>query len=304
VVESFTPAYRTLPVSQHAPPGSSWGVWADARLGCLNRLSPERIVAARESIRSGRCFGLSLELDLPNPPLFGRRPLQHEVVTRPNGHMDDVYHDWNTQSSTQWDGFRHVPHPVHGYYGGLQAEEHGVDVWAERGIVGRGMLVDVDRWRRSIGRPLEHGTADPITAHDLTACLKAQRSHLRAGDILLLRTGWVTWYRRLDAMGRTEHSETLAAPGLSGDDIPELLWDMQIAAVCADNPAVEMSPLPTEHLHRQLIPLLGVPLGEMWDLDALAHDCATDRSYDCFVCSAPNRMPHGVASPANAIAIR
>ena len=50
--------------------------------------------------------------------------------------------------------------------------------------------------------------------------------------------------------------------------------------------------------------LLGIPLGELWDLDALADDCSAARTYDCFFTSAPLNMPNGVASPPNAIAVR
>ena len=53
-----------------------------------------------------------------------------------------------------------------------------------------------------------------------------------------------------------------------------------------------------------LLPLLGIPLGELWDLDALADDCAADRTYDAFLTSAPLNMPAGVGTPPNAIAIR
>ena len=35
--------------------------------------------------------------------------------------MDDEISNFNTQASSQWDGFRHVRHLVHGYYGGLDS---------------------------------------------------------------------------------------------------------------------------------------------------------------------------------------
>ena len=57
-------------------------------------------------------------------------------------------------------------------------------------------------------------------------------------------------------------------------------------------------------LHTIILPLLGVPLGELWDLDALADDCAATGTYDAFLTSAPLNMPAGVATPPNAIAIR
>ena len=77
-----------------------------------------------------------------------------------------------------------------------------------------------------------------------------------------------------------------------------------MSAIGADNPAVEAFPPGSPFLHRYFLPLLGIPLGELWDLDALADDCATDNTYDAFFTSAPIYVPGGVASPPNAIAVR
>lgn len=56
----------------------------------------------------GRLTGWSLPLQVPEQPAFGREPFKHEIKTLvENLAHDDVYH-MNTQSSTQWDGFRHV----------------------------------------------------------------------------------------------------------------------------------------------------------------------------------------------------
>ena len=150
------------------------------------------------------------------------------------------------------------------------------------------------------------GTSDPITADDLASCLAAQGTTVETGDILLVRTGWMAWYRALDAEARADYaSERMApSPGLSGLDVPALLWDLHVAAVAADNPAVEMIPMTRDFLHVHFLPLLGIPLGELWDLDALADDCSAARTYDAFFTSAPLNMPNGVASPPNAIAVR
>jgi hypothetical protein len=50
--------------------------------------------------------------------------------------------------------------------------------------------------------------------------------------------------------------------------------------------------------------MLGLPLGEMWNLEALAADCAADGRYECMFTSAPLNLPNGVASPPNALAIK
>jgi hypothetical protein len=49
---------------------------------------------------------------------------------------------------------------------------------------------------------------------------------------------------------------------------------------------------------------LGLAIGEMFDLDALAQDCAASGEWTCLITSAPMQLPGGVATPANALAIR
>jgi Putative cyclase len=302
------PSYDELPVRAEAPEGSSWGVWGDGDVyGTLNLLTPERVLAAAQSIRSGRVYSLNPELTIPDPPLFGRARVRHEVTGPLGSGHDDVYHDWNTQSSAQWDGFRHIAHREFGHYNGVPDEEHGVHYWAERGIVGRCVLVDVARWRERLGRPIRHDEDDRIAADDLAECLDAQGTTVETGDILLVRTGWLAWYRGLDAGGRAAcvRERIVPSPGLSGLDVVRMLWDLHVAAVAADNPAVEALPARRgEFLHPRLLPLLGIPLGELWDFDELADDCAAAGTYDAFFTSAPLNMPSGVASPPNAIAVR
>lgn len=57
---------------------------------------------------------------MPNVPAFGREVFTHEIKTLAEGlAYDDVYH-MNTQSGTQWDGFRHFAHMSSGsFYNGV-----------------------------------------------------------------------------------------------------------------------------------------------------------------------------------------
>jgi hypothetical protein len=57
-------------------------------------------------------------------------------------------------------------------------------------------------------------------------------------------------------------------------------------------------------LHFALLPLLGMPIGELWDLDVLAEACAADGRYAFLLTSAPMHLRHGVGSPPNALAVR
>jgi hypothetical protein len=58
---------------------------------------------------------------------------------------------------------------------------------------------------------------------------------------------------------------------------------------------------PTLHL---AIARLGITLGEMFDLEALAEDCAADGCYAMQFVSSPLNLRGGVGSPPNAMAIK
>lgn len=305
------PAYEELPAAPGAPAGSSWGLWDDGDVGgALNLLTPDRVRRAASCIRTGRLFPLDHDLRFPDPPVFmGRASLNHEVVGPSGRSFDDVIGSFNTQSSTQWDGFRHFPHPDHGFYGGRPGERHGVLHWAERGLAGRAVLVDVERWAERHGRPLAQGRPGSITVGDLDACLAEQGISLEVGDVLLLRTGWLCWYRQLPPAERpgTPTGGPPVNPGL--EPSPEMvawLWDHHVAAVAADNPALESWPPDRAGfmLHPNLIGLLGIPIGELFDLEALAGDCSEAGTYDAFFTSSPLHLEGGAASPPNFLAIR
>jgi hypothetical protein len=301
-------------------------LWGPAdRFGALNLLDDEAVRRGLAAARRGAVFSLNLDMELPGPPLYGRSAFVHEI--RGGGvSLDDEISNWNTQSSSQWDGFRHVRHLVYGYYGGLASGDHGIDHWARRGIVGRGVLADVARWRASCGRPVSCGESDPIAPSDVSATLEAQQVAVEPGDVLLVRTGWVSWYRSLDQAARRAQADIRIGNSCGlhpGEDSAELFWDLHVAAVAADNPAFELTPFgglsdpqamsaafrdpergPDTFLHFRLLALLGIPIGELWDLDALASDCARDGVYRFLLTAAPLNLHAGVASPANALAVK
>ncbi|MHB8468892.1 MAG: cyclase family protein [Gaiellaceae bacterium] len=205
---------------------------------------------------------------------------------------------------------------------------HGVGHRAAKGIAGRAVVCEVAGFRAAAGRPLDQAAADGIAPDDVTGALAAQGVELETGDILLLHTGWLAWYRSLgeDARRSLAGKGGFAAPGLTASEATvRLLWDLHVAAVAADNPAVERWPPASDlddderaelradpslvaerfafaHLH--LLPLLGLPVGELFQLDALAAACRADGRWACLLVSAPLNLAGGVASPANAVAIR
>ncbi len=317
------PSYDQLPVKEGAPKRSAWGLFGgDDQLGCLNLITPDKAVEAAKLVRRGAVFPLNLRIDEPSPPLYGRGAPKHHLIGEGGGVGRDDYLDsfW-PQASSQWDGLRHIRHPRDGFYNGVKDEEIvtgdqgklGIEHFARKGIVTRGVLLDIDRFLREKGTPLEMDSSDMITKDQLDACMRAQKVEVRRGDILLIHTGWLRWYleeatpEQRQRMGGDPEAGALRAPGVGpAEEMAEYLWNLHVAAVASDNTSVEAWPATqqTGFMHFRLIPLLGMPMGELWYLQDLAADCAEDGVYEFMLTSAPLHVPGGVGSPPNALAIK
>lgn len=309
--------YDDLPRLPGAGARHAWGVFGeDDELGTLNFITREARRAALATAVDGRVVNLNLSLDQPAPSLTpGRRPYRHTVEVSRSG-RDDRLDGLFLHGSTHWDGLRHVRHREFGYYGGrgeadLDASASlGVQRMAACGIVGRGVLLDVAGFRLRAGDPV-CATARAAFGPDLLEeVAEVQGVRLAAGDILLVRTGWLRWYRDRSEAERQALGGAIGGgwrcPGVeAGEATAAWLWNHGVAALAADNPAVEALPVEPAagFLHRQLIPLLGMPLGELWDLEELASTCRQARRYEFLLVSVPLNLPRGTATPANACAI-
>ena len=310
------PLYNELP---EFPTGErhAWDVFGkDNDFGTVNFITPEHVKRAAALVKRGVTINLDLPLDLPSRAPVpegerGRGPYEHVVFTHRGG-GDDRLDNFYLQGSSQWDSLRHVRYREHGYYHGLQdddlanSDRLGIHHWAERGgILGRGVLLDIPRY---IGADfkVERIAADgPM----IEAMAKRQGVEIRDGDILLFRTGWMTRYLGLSPEERLKDEAMDArapAPGLDGtQETMAWLWDHRIAAVVGDNIACEATPvLDPSFQHRRLLAMFGMPIGELWSLDALADDCARDGVYEFFLVTQPLNLPRGVGSPPNAVAIK
>src|SRR5487761_672751 len=289
--EPRIPSYDELPVRAGAPEGSAWGVFGDRdEVGTINLLTPGRVRAAAESIKTGKVFALNLPIDIPNPPLFTRQAHRHTVKQFPAPMefvLDDYLDNFYPQASSQWDALAHVKHPQHGAYNGIPDSEItgrggtrlGIDNLARRGIAGRGVLADIGRHYAQIGKSIEYTKAQSIPLEDLEATLTAQKSPLRAGDILLIRIGWTKFYLGASVELKEELARETVVPGIEGSQrVARWLWEHHLAAVASDSPALEALPKSAEEefLHFHMLAFFGMPIGEMWNLEGLADDCAAD----------------------------
>lgn len=307
------PAYADLPRLPDIGANHSWGVFGpEDELGTLNLLGADGVRRASELICTGDRVGLSLPLNEPDPPLFQRAAFEHSI-RRIGSMWDDRLDSFFPQGSTQWDGFRHHRVRQHGFYGGVTDDPAtgnprlSVHQWAKKGILGRGVLLDVaHHFGNDHGDPL---TELPITANDLRAVASAQGTEIRAGDVVCVRTGWLAAYRSLPRSEReaiSAQKSGLSSIGLAADEgTAELLWDWHVAAISADNPAVELAPGDPEvgSLHRRLLGLLGIPLGELFDFDVLAPRLRALGRSDFFFVSVPLNLVGGLGTPGNAVAV-
>ena len=303
----------------------NWGRWGqDDVLGTLNFIDEAKRTEAAALVRSGEAISLAQAFDT-NGPQKGWRRRTNPVHTMTDtgtdaergnqgfphgiGGADDVI-AMPLQCSTQWDGLGHIFDHGNAWNGRRAGDvvtsdgdlvtgiEHAASV-----IVSRGVLLDVGRHLSPATGEVADGYA--VTVADLEATIAAQgeSSRVGRGDIVLVRTGQYARTRR-DGWGDYAGGP---APGLS---LTTAGWlhRTEIAAIATDTWGFEVRPnefdAPAfQPLHQVVIPNMGLTIGEMWNLDALADACARGGRYDFLLSAAPLPITGAVGSPINPIAI-
>ena len=314
------PRYRDLPPADLGG-RSAWGVFgADDEVGTVNLLTPERVVAAARLVRSGRVFPLDAPWGTYDPPLVPLRTSARHGVLHRDGALsfDDVWDNVHPQGGSQWDSLAHVAYAEDRFYNGATAEDvatgrrNSIAAWGERGIVGRGVLLDVPRAFAGAGRPWDPAGPSEIDVDGLELARAAAGVELAAGDVLVVHTGFAEQHAARPRAERWAAERPGTAPGLARhESICEYLWDHGVAAIASDTFAVEAWPADTSagappgaFLHRLLIGQLGMALGELWWTGDLARDCAADGRHEFLLTSAPWNARGGIGSPANALALK
>jgi len=320
------PTYQELLARSDAPAGSSWGLFgpgAEGDLGTVSLLDSQAVLRGIACVVSGERFGLNYPIDAFDPPMLPSRPAATLTVqSRHPEHRDDVIDGFNPQSSSQLDGLTHRRHEHHGFYNGagdgdvdLPLARLGVQAWAERGIVGRAIVIDLQS-AMSDGTVDWHSTGPTIEPEDLEGAMALQDVAVEPGDIVILHTGWSRWYLdELNEHGRADVRARGRYTGLAQHRrVLEWMWDHHVAVIGTDTYAVEAMPPVTDSdfttlndggmMHQELLALLGLALGELWRLDELVRACQRDGRWSCLLVSAPLNVVGGVSTPANALAIR
>lgn len=306
---------------------TNWGRWGDDdELGTLNHIEPADVAAAAALVQTGAVRSLALPYDETGPQTggLGRFNPIHLMIRDGGDAMSgatvrDFYGGRDAymrgaddiiimplQCGTQWDALSHVffeDHMYNGYSADLVssrgAQRNGIAKGVDR-LVGRGILLDVARHRGADA--LDPGFA--IDGDVLAACADAQGVEVRRGDIVLIRTGQL-------GAARSAEDWTLftgaSAPGLGLGSV-DWISEHEVAAVATDTWGMEVLPNETadvyQPLHILLIAFMGLWVGEIFDLDGLAEDCAGDGRYEFFFVGPPLPFTRAVGSPLNPIVVR
>ena len=301
----------------------NWGRWGDDdQAGTLNFITPEKIREAAGLVRTGRVISLALPFDANGPQSgqFGRvNPIHVMLLTGTDsdagalplphgfGAADDAVY-MPLQCGTQWDGLSHIfdrgrmwnGYPATEVSAFSGAQRNGIEQLSDR-IVSRGVLLDIASAKGV--EALEDGYA--ITEDDLQEAIGTQgpTASVGTGDVVLVRTGHMGRCRR-DGWGSYAGGD---APGLSFGTA-DWLHRTEIAALATDTWGVEVRPneLPGsfQPLHQIMVPNIGLLVGEIFDLEELAADCAADGVWEFMFVAAALPFTAACGSPVNPQAIK
>jgi len=306
----------TLPQEFHeiAKRVNIWGRWgADDERGTLNLITDEVVRGAAAEVRSGRRVPLALPLTqdgvqtgvIPGRvnPLHAMVQINQELFGPGTVACSDDLVTLGLQAGTHWDALPHVSHsgrlyngrPAHTVTAHGGAEFAGID--KARSVVSRGVLLDVAR-ARGVDR-LAGGHA--VTPEDLELAEEFGGVRVRAGDIVLVRTGQVRAYLAGD-----RHGYGYPSPGLSVRT-PEWFHARDVAAVANDTLTFEIFPPEIENLwlpvHALDLVEMGMLQGQNWNLEALSTACAEERRYAFLLSAMPEPFVGATGTPVAPVAL-
>lgn len=303
----------------------NWGKWGDDdEVGSLNYLDSAQVLRGVASVRQGQVFTLQCPMGHPHgDPVFpGRSGIEREMVwdhdyweaegapSFPGGiRASDDKATIFLQGSSQYDALGHAWYDDTLWNGRpAQTTNEGGMSWAsvlpiaERGVAGRGVLIDMARHRGK--QWLDKG--ETFTHTDLEAAAAAQGVTIEDRDIVCIRTGFLKYFYSVPS---EEFYDGFVEPGLTYSrelvdwfqrkEIPNLVTDTIANEVTAEPSTGVLLPL-----HGSLLRNLGVSLAEIIWLDDLADACAADGQWDFLYTAAPLKIHEATGSPVNPVALR
>lgn len=262
-------------------------------------LTAEDILQATSLIRTGRVYDLDCGRWHGMPVWEEHAPMQVLSYRTSRGLAvqgdqqwladNRVNFGWNSElvsgtmhTGTHIDALSHVTcgQDMHWFAGATVAESLGDfgpmthDAAAMPPIISRGVLVDVAGAKGVDALP----AGDPITSVDLEAALAQQGTQLRAGDVVLVRTGYLSVWPDREGMARH------AGAGITLDAALSLAGAGAVA-IGADNESLEQEPSAItgnpQPVHIALLVERGVFILELVLLEELARDKVYEFAFIC-----------------------
>jgi len=293
---------------------NNWGRWgADDQIGTLNLITDDVVREAAAEVRTGRRVPLALPLKedgvqtgtIPGRvnPLHAMTQINQEIFGPGTVACSDDAVTMGLQAGTHWDALTHVSHSGRVYNGRpastitAHAGAAFSDIASARHVVSRGVLLDVAR-ARGVER-LAGGHA--VTPEDLAAAEEFGGVRVRAGDVVLVRTGQVRVYLAGD-----RHAYAYPSPGLSVWT-PEWFHARDVAAVANDTLTFEIFPPEIADLwlpvHALDLVEMGMLQGQNWNLEELSTACGESGRYAFLLSAMPEPFVGATGTPVAPVAV-
>lgn len=294
---------------------SPWG--KDDELGQLNLMTEESRRQILTRISGGKSYDLSVEyfVGMPSWHGIGDPRYQFWLTHTPRGTLiDDPMHVGHEQNKhvgytgsafsmyshmgTHIDALNHFG--LNGkIYNGFEADKYlGDKGWKKTGaetiphIIARGVLLDVAAYKKMEMLPELY----KITRKDLIETAKSQNVTLEKGDVVLIRTGRMKFYKDEKAFMHNP-------PGISLDGAKYLVEVGGAMIVGADNLSFEAFPSETEGnyipVHTYLLAQKGVPIIEL----AFLEDLSRDKVYEFAFIAGSLKLKGADAAPLRPVAL-
>lgn len=165
--------------------------------------------------------------------------------------------------------------------------------WVDNGgIVGRGVLLDYHSWAEAHGISHAAFASTDIPLTDLLQVAESQNVTFCPGDILFVRSGYSNAFdsalpKEIQALTKEKAPQSIGVQ--SCEEMLRWIWDCNFAAVAGDMPAWEAWPCQDRRfwMHEWLIAGWALPIGELFNLENLAAECARKKKWSFFFSSVP-----------------
>jgi kynurenine formamidase len=293
----------------------NWGRWGpDDEMGTLNYVTSEKVAAAAGLVSSGRQVSMAMPINkVPGPdnlqPASQFVSQAHDVPvdgSKVRFALDFMGMACHGDCHTHVDALCHVSYDGTTYNGrdanqvvkSTGATCQDVDAY-HRGIVGRGVLLDIPRLRGV--KWLEPGEA--VTALELDGCVELEGVTIGEGDFLLLRTGHHRRRLELGAWDNGPGGEGRA--GLHVDTVP-WMHEHRIGAFLPDGDGEAVPSVVdgiTYPIHPLQVVAMGMLVSDSLQFEDLVAACEEEGRYEFMVVGLPLRLGGATGSPWNPIAI-